>query len=152
MGRLWPRVLVALVILLAVGACAVPDHYVSVLDGLSIPPDWAFAETRVTGSGGNQDCAFFLPKCPHVSNYYYVDGVPSHAYDEAKQMIAGANFNLDEEFTADCSGRVGEPACSLVASQGSDEIQVVVYNPGDDDGLGIAQPNRSTIRVSAQKK
>jgi hypothetical protein len=145
-----PRLLVALVILLAVGACAVPDHYVSVLEGLSIPSAWAFAETRVTGSGGNQDCAFFLPKCPHVSNYYYVDGVPSHAYAEAKDMLARAGFNLDEEFHPDCDGG-GGGACTAVSSKGSDDIQVVAFEPGDRTD-GLAEPDRSLVRVTAEAK
>jgi hypothetical protein len=142
----------ALTALLVLSACAAPDRYQAVLEGLNVPDGWELATTHVTGSGGDEDCAFFLPDCPRVARYYLGPARPADAYDEAQQMIAAADFNLDEEFTADCSGRVGEPACSLVASQGSDEIQVVVYNPGDDDGLGIAQPDRSTIRVTAQSK
>jgi hypothetical protein len=141
----------ALLVVVLVGACAAPDHQNGVLDELQIPTGWELAATRTTGTGGDQDCAFFLPKCPHVARYYLTDMQAIDAYAAAKQMLAAAGFKVDEEFDPDCAGNAA--ACVVVASRDSDTIQVSVYGPGEDpDGLGMAQQDRSMIRVTAEAK
>jgi hypothetical protein len=69
----------------------------------------------------------------------------------AKEMLLAAGLHLDEELGPDCDDPPSSAACVLVGSRDSNLLRIHLYNPGDDfDGIGVSEPDRSLIRVTAE--
>lgn len=132
-----------------------PDaaHYEAVLDELEVPAAWELVHTQMRAPGTEDDCSTLFPSCPSVARFYLVDGEPIDAYPVAKQVVLDAGFELDEEIGPDCNLPPGGAACVFYAVRGKDFIRVSILNPGDDlDGLGIAEPDRTTVRMTAESE
>ena len=136
-----------------VGCGPPPAHYAAVLDEIALPSSWELAKTEVRAPDGDVDCDPIVNAgCPAVVRYYLVDPVPLVAYAAARAAVTEAGFGLEREFDAEaCDAPPSAPACAFFAARGDDRIIVNVYRSGDDDGTGVAQPDRSTVRVTASR-
>jgi len=139
-----------------------PEHYVAVLDELSVPADWELVCLTVNAPGGPDvsadpgvprkltDCA--IGDCPAVGRYYLVDGPPVDTYPVAKQLLLDAGFDLDRDSGADCDLPPSSAACVLGGHKEGDRVQVCIFNPGDDfANLGVADPKRALVSVVAER-
>jgi len=140
-----------------------PDHYVGVLDQLTIPPDWELAYLIVDAPGAPdvsgdpevprklEDCA--LISCPWVARYYLIGGQPIDIYPIARAMLTDAGFEITSELTAGCDRPETGLGCGVKGAKDGDQVWVSIFHPGEDPaGLGIADPDRSMVRVLAQKE
>lgn len=138
-----------------VAACTGPGaaHYVAVLDELTIPSGWELAKTQVRGPDGDQHCDPLVNAgCPAVVRYYLVDGLPVDVSKAARAAVIETGFAIDREFDSGaCDAPPSAPACAFFASRSDDRIVVNIYNPGHDDGTGVGEANRSTVRITASK-
>jgi len=143
---------ITFVALVLVG-CSGPDaaHYEAVLDELEIPTTWELVHTYVQAPDMENDCSRLFPSCPSVTRSYLVDGEPIDAYPVAKQVVLDAGFEIDQEISPDCDLPPSLAACVFNAVRAEDWIRVNIFNPGDDvAGLGIADPNRSMVRLTSE--
>lgn len=147
--------ILAVALALLVMACAGgpgPSHYAAVLDELAIPSDWELAKTEVRGPDGDVRCDPLVNAgCPAVVRYYLVDATPIEVFAAAKEAAMGAGFEVQEEFDPACNAPPSVPACRFIAARDADHIVVNVYGPGKDDGTGVGQANRVTVRMTAEK-
>lgn len=146
--------LLALVAVLAV-ACGGPDpaRFEAVLDELAVPGTWELVRTEVVTPETENGCSTLMGSCPRVVRYYLVDGEPIDALPEAKQTVTAAGFQIEQELGQQCD-LSDRQACILGAVKESDFLQVILYDPGEDDGevQGLAEAGRTLIRVIAQPK
>lgn len=134
-------------------ACGGPDaaHYTAVLEEVRVPEGWTDAATVVHGPGGDVDCQPTpFSECPYVVRFYTTGTTPSDAYRAALSAVAETGFDLEREFNPECDGP--SLACALTAIRDADRLSVNVYQPGKDDGTGVARPEQVTVRVTAEDK
>ena len=148
--------ILAVAVALLVMACAGgpgPSHYAAVLDELAIPSDWELAKTEVRGPDGDVRCDPLVNAgCPAVVRYYLVDAAPIEVYVIAKKTVIDAGYEIQREFDSEaCDAPPNAPACALFAAKEADQIIVNIYNMGQDDDTGVAQANRVTVRMTADK-
>lgn len=155
-ARMTGKRLLAVVAVLVFGCVAPgPDvaHYKAVLDELAIPADWELVHTTLMTPDTEPGCSTFMGDCPSVTRYYLVDGEPKGAYAVAKQVALDTGFEIDQEIAPDCHLPPSGAACVFNAGRGSEMIRVNLYNPGEDlAGLGIAEPDRSLVLITAVGK
>ena len=150
-----PSLILAVAAVVLVGACTGPGpaHYAAVLDELTIPSGWELAKTQVRAKDGDQHCDPLVNAgCPGVIRYYLVEGLPVDVYKPARNAVIDAGFAIDREFDPEaCDAPPSAPACGFFASRDGDRIEINLYNPGHDDGIGVGASNRSMVRVTASK-
>ena len=143
------------VVALIVAACSGPSatHYEAVLDELSIPATWELVHSSVTTPDTDNGCSTLMGSCPRVARYFLVDGQPLDALADAKKILIAAGFEVQDEFGPQCDLPPGSAACVLVVVRGADLLQLSLFKPGvDTEGLGLAQPDRTLIRLVAEPK
>jgi hypothetical protein len=137
---------VAVVLLAATATgCADVQPYVAALDALPLPS--SFEAVKTVTEVGIDICA----TCRQAHRYYVASGELTDLLDVLKQAIAQAGYT---------SLQVGAPTCDLNDNTGlactvgakKDGIHLLanVYRSGSDvDSLGLSQPGKSTIRITA---
>jgi len=153
----------ALFAILLAGCGQGPEHYVGVLDELSVPADWQLVYLVVDAPGAPdvsgdpgvprklEDCA--LISCPWVARYYLIDGQPIDIYPTATALLTDAGFKVTSELTAGCDRPETGLGCGVKGALDGDEVWVSIFHPGEDPaGLGIADRDKSMVRVLAQKE
>lgn|GEM_PF-3367257 len=137
------------VAILVAGCGAGASHYAAVLDSIQFPAGWQLVHTA--SKDGITECTI-APNCPYVARWYLVAGQPIDALAPAKQAVTTAGFTIDSVLGSKCEFPSG-PACSFDAHKDHDALQIVLESPGDDeDGLGLAQPGKTLIRVMSYGK
>ena len=134
-------------------ACGGPDagHYSAILDETVVPEGWTKAATVIHGPGGDVECQPTpISECPYAVRFYTTPAGPIEAYAAARSMVADAGFALEREFDVACDGQ--SPACALTAIRDADRLSVSVFQPGQDDGTGVALPDQVTVRLTATDK
>jgi hypothetical protein len=125
------------------------SHYEAVLNELAIPKAWVLVhQTLADPSTG---CTFFLSGCPRVIRYYRSIESASEAYDAGRRVVLAAGFEITQAYPSPCPG-TSFYQCTAVATRGSDQVQIVSKIPGSDDGVILAEPNSTLVRVIAEPK
>jgi hypothetical protein len=121
----------------------------AVANDLHIPPDWELAHTTIKAPGRLDGCIRAMDTtCPSVTRFYYVASQPIEAYRDAKEMLARAGFQVDEEFRPTCDSASSGSACSFYASSDRAVVDVGVHYPGSGgDGVVPTDPGRSLVRL-----
>jgi hypothetical protein len=128
------------------------DHYLAILEELSVPAGWEAAETSVRGPGEADSCdPKFTTACPVARRVYLVDADRLAARQQAEKVVTAAGFAFeDPERDSDCSsGSAGGRACDFFARRGSDRIAVRVFDSSADAGLDAGQPGLAAVIVTA---
>jgi hypothetical protein len=143
-------VLALLLIGLLAGCRAETAGLVAVLDEVGVPGDWKPARTVVHAPGGDVECQPSpVTDCPFVERYLVAGAEPRDAYAAGSAAVRAAGFRIEREFDPDCE-RQGSPPCGFTAERGDREVQVNVYEAGEDDGAGVAEPGRVTVRITVR--
>jgi hypothetical protein len=117
-----------------------------VLDSIKFPVGWQLVHTA--SKDGISECTI-APQCPYVARWYLVAGQPIDALASVKEATTAAGFTVDQVIDPNCDSR-GGAACSVVAGKGKDAVLFDLQHPGDDmDGLGLAQPGKTLVRVTS---
>ena len=117
-----------------------------------IPSTWELAKTEVRDPNGDVHCDPSVNAgCPAVVRYYLVDTTAIEAYRMAKQAVTDAGYGMQREFDAEaCDAPPSAPACALFAAKDAVQVIVNIYDKGTDDGTGVAQTDRVSVRITAQ--
>lgn len=138
--------LLLVLLLLLVATCGPnASHYRSVLDGLHIPSGWDLVHST---SAEKLDCP--LAECPYAARYYRANGSQTDNSEEVKQIFTEGGFQIDTSF-GECGFR-GVEDCIVSGAKGSDKMDIVLFYPGSDEGLGIAEEGHIIIRITAYGK
>ena len=138
--------------LLLVGCYTGPaaDHFEAILDELSIPEGWSLAKAVTRGPGGEECDPFFSNECPAAIRTYLTNGDTDAAFTQAKDVITGAGFAIEDGATAECSGGSSTvPSCALFADRGDDHLYAVVYVSPGAAGLDDETPGVVTVVIHA---
>ena len=133
--------------------CGAPDaaHYEGVIDALTLPDEWEMARSVVYAPEGDVACSPSpVTDCPYVVRYYLEPGLPRDIYEAARSAVGQAGFAIDRDSEPDCEP--SEVPCGFIALRGADQVNVAIYQPGEDDGTGVARPDHVTVRITAQEK
>lgn len=135
----------AVLALVVAGCGGDPAPLQAAVDGLSLPASWAIARTVV--KGGPSPClGIGDPYCPSVTRYYLVSGALPDLFQVAKDAVE-EDFTDVQGIFPSCDLKTNGSLCSINGAKGNIHIEVNLYRPGDDvDSLGIANPDRVTIR------
>ncbi len=163
-GRRLAAAAVVAAVLLSLAGCRAgpgPDHYATVLDGLSVPAAWGLVHTTVQSQGGpdkavdpsrsqdNIDC--FMGECPSVTRIYLTDSGPDAVVTAARELLAGAGFAVGGKPGLPCDTPGSGPSCAVTATRGQDYVAFTVYGPGRyTNQLGINDPLRTVVEVIAR--
>lgn len=141
-----PVLLAAVTVLLAavtvfVAACytgPAADHFVGIVDSLSVPDDWQVAKTIVRGPDQPDACRPGLStECPGAIRFFVTRGDLESAYGQAKNAVAAAGLAINDENTSGCSSGSGTgPPCGFFAERETDHLYVGVYASPSEAGLG----------------
>jgi hypothetical protein len=117
---------------------------------LKVPASWQLARTFVkVQSGGDLACTpAATPDCPSETRYYLVPNSPvDQLYATGKDIASTAGFVIDRELFASCNAPEGLAACSAIANQGADSLEIGVYRPGESAGDVVPARDGSAIVV-----
>ena len=137
----------------ALVACSGPGaaHYVGLIDELGLPEEWEAARTVIYAPDGDVRCEPSLfTDCPYAVRYYLADGAPADVYAGVLAAVRADGFESRQEFDPSCD-HAGELPCGFSSVRADDRINVAIYQPGQDDGVGVARPDLVTVRVTAQE-
>ena len=128
------------------------EQYAAILDGLAIPSTWELAKSEVRGPNGGVRCDPVVNAgCPAAVRYYVVTLAATEAYRTAKQVVVDAGYGIQREFDAErCDAPPSAPACGFFAAKDAVQIIANIYDKGKDDGSGVAQTDRVSVRITAQ--
>lgn len=138
---------------LLLGACAGPvDPYRAAVDELPLPSAWHATKTIARGEGGETGCVQLAnPMCPSVTRYYSVPGELPDLYQQARAAVVQSGFADVQDVSPNCDLLTNGALCTIVARGDDVQIAVNLYPAGQDvDALGIALPERPTVRVIAE--
>jgi hypothetical protein len=125
------------------------SHYVAILDELHFPR-WDLAATEVRGPGEEFPChpGIGVSNCPSAAKKFLVAAAAEDVYAEARSVVEGAGFVVDQEFSPDCDGRGGAD-CAFSAMRDKDRVRVHVYRRGEALGLDDGDRDITAVLVSA---
>lgn len=130
-----------------------PDHFVSILDELDVPPDWQFVQTVTRGPDEEPQCDPGLStQCPTAIRWFSVSGGPVVAYAQALDVVSKAGFDVTDESPRSCSDEISTGNfCGFWATRGPETLMVSVFHElGKTEAEGGDQ-NAPAVEVSAYR-
>ncbi len=128
------------------------DHFLAVIEALSIPASWEVAETSTRGPGEANSCSpSYSTGCPGATRIYLAEGDRLAVRHQAEEMVTAAGFTFDNpRGDADCSsGTAGGRPCAFFAERDGDRLYLRVYDTPTDAGLNGGNSALRAVVITA---